>query len=208
MNNFIIPLKQRLELSLPGIGVQQQMMATPVSGGKFRSKHPGQPKRGGVTILLYPREGLWYLPFIKRPDYQGIHSGQISFPGGKMEPQDTDLIATALRETAEEVGVVINREQVIGTLSPLYIVASHYEVLPIVAFMEQAPEFHPDPREVQGLIETSLDHLLLPDTVKQKEIRVRGMDISAPYFDIDKQVVWGATAMMLNELLTIVREIK
>lgn len=206
MNDFIGSLRHRLQQSLPGIGVQKQMMAAPITGDKFRSKQKGQPKRGGVTILLYPHEGLWHLPLMKRPDYQGIHSGQISLPGGKMETQDTDLIDTALRETAEEVGVDIPRGQVIGMLSPLHIIASHYEVLPVVAYLDHPPEFHIDPREVQSLIVTTINHLLLPDTVKRKEIKVRGMEISAPYFDVANEVVWGATAMMLNELLTVIRE--
>jgi 8-oxo-dGTP pyrophosphatase MutT (NUDIX family) len=144
---------------------------------------------------------------MKRKEYPGIHSGQISFPGGKRENFDPDLMETALRESREELGLQVSTDQVIGNLSELYIVASHFNILPVVAVMPGPPDFKPDPREVDQIIIASVDQLLHPRTRKEKDILVRGYDIRAPYFDIDSQVVWGATAMILNEFLVLVREL-
>ncbi len=209
MNDLLLKgLQRELKKPLPGITAQRQMSARPSSGRRFDFKHSGPPKRGGVALLLYPQQDKWMMPLMKRPSYQGVHGGQISLPGGKMEPYDPDIIQTALRETAEEIGVAIPRDRVLGTLSPLYIMASHYEVLPVVAMIDEVPEFRTDPREVQDLIEADLRALMLPETRKTKEIQVRGTSIIAPYFGVRDEVVWGATAMILNEFLTVVREIR
>ena len=207
MNELVSELNALLKGPLPGLTAQREMSARLASGDRFDFRHQGAVKKGAVTILLYPQQGLWHLPLMKRPDYQGIHSGQISLPGGKAEPQDQDRIQTALRETAEEIGVSIKREQVVGTLTPLYIMASHYEVLPVVAIMDQKPSFVPDPREVQALIQADLKQLMSPHTRQKKEIEVRGTAIMAPYFDVQQEVVWGATAMILNEFLAVINRV-
>lgn len=203
MNDLIGALRAQLKKPLPGITAQRQMSARPGSGGRFNFKHKGPPRKGGVALLLYPRKDRWMMPLMKRPSYQGVHGGQISFPGGRMEPHDRDMVHTALRETYEEIGVSIPRDQVVGTLSPLYIMASHYEVLPVVAIVEKTPDFRLDPREVQDLIEADLQELMLPDSRQTKEIEVRGTSLVAPYFGVNEEVVWGATAMILNEFLAV-----
>jgi len=205
--NFIEKLKIRLNQPLPGATAQDQMRARRSSGESISFTHHGLPKQGGVALLLYQHRGSWYFPLIKRKQYQGIHSGQISLPGGKMEPGDLSLAETALRESREELGLSLNHQQIVGNLSELYIIASHFNILPVVALMDSKPSIKPDLREVEYTITASVDQLLLQDIKQQKELLVRGYDISAPFFDVENQVVWGATAMIINEFLTLVKEI-
>jgi len=205
---FAKKLKQRLSQTLPGTIVQNKMMARRSSGKEFEFRHEGPPVQGGVALLLYQDKGAWYMPLMKRPLYSGVHSGQISLPGGKMENSDRDLIETALRETKEEIGVTVSKSEVVGSLSELYIMASHFNILPVVAVLASKPEIIADEREVQEVIIASLDDLLLTETSKEKDILVRGYEIIAPYFDISNEVVWGATAMIISEFITIAREVR
>ena len=183
------------------------MKARRSSGAPIAFDHNGSPRQGGVALLLYQDAGNWHFPLMKRNEYPGIHSGQVSLPGGKMEPEDQTLIDTALRESHEELGLKVGLDEVIGNLSELYIIASHFNILPVVAVMKEPPVFKPDPREVNQVLVGSLNRLLLSEDRKEKEMMVRGYDIRAPYFEIEDHVVWGATAMILNEFLVVVRDI-
>ncbi len=108
MNDLLLRgLQRELKKPLPGVTAQRQMSARPSSGKRFDFQHSGPPKRGGVALLLYPQQDKWMMPLMKRPSYQGVHGGQISMTGGKMVSNDTDIIQTALRENAEEIGVSI-----------------------------------------------------------------------------------------------------
>ena len=161
-----------------------------------------QPRESAVLALLYPRAGSLHTLLMLRPEYDGVHSGQVAFPGGRREEQDGTLQDTALREFAEETGAPTGGFAVLGELSRIYIPPSRSLVTPFVAFAEALPPTAPDPREVAALIETPLDELLRPDVVqvRRQYIQVLGRDAEIPYFDLQGQVVWGATAMMLAEL--------
>ena len=160
-----------------------------------------------MLILLYPRsdpgDAQIYLPLILRPDYPGVHSGQIGLPGGGHEPADRDLIDTARRETYEEVGVHFSQYTVLGQLTPLYVSASNYIVQPSVAWIDFRPEFLVDPYEVAALIEAPLRTLLDPATRRVEPWKLRGREIEVPYYAVGEHFVWGATAMMLSELLAL-----
>jgi 8-oxo-dGTP pyrophosphatase MutT (NUDIX family) len=204
---FIEKLKTRLQQPLPGATAQNLMRARRSSGKEISFTHNGPPRQGAVAMVLYQQQDRWYFPLIKRTEYPGIHSGQISLPGGKKEAGDRNLIETAIRESNEELGLNLSPDYAIGTLSELYIIASHFNILPVVAVAEGSLKMVPDPREVQQVIPVSLDQLLLPEFIKETDLLVRGFDIRAPYFDVTGQIVWGATAMILNEFLTVVKEI-
>ncbi len=159
--------------------------------------------------MLFKRSAKFYFPLIQRPDYGGIHGGQIGLPGGKEEPEDSDRIATALRETSEEIGVDTKNVKILGNLSELYVQASNFNVLPVIGYIPFIPEYHPDPMEVRDVIECSLDQLVKDEIMREKELIIRNnIKIVAPYFDIDDHTVWGATAMMLSEFKAILKEIK
>lgn len=206
-DKFITQLDERLNQPLPGREAQIQMAPYPVDERRF-AEDPNRPsKQGGVMLLLYPHQGDIFMPLMKRPTYQGAHSGQVSFPGGKFEPEDTNLKATALRETEEEIGVRSAEVNVIGELSELFIIASNFKVFPTVGFVKERPVFVPDEVEVEDILEVSLSDLKNKNKRGVEEMTFGKYTINSPYFDVHGHVVWGATAMMLSEFLHLVDEI-
>lgn len=199
MKKWVQFLSDELRKPLPGHAAHN-LMAPAVQ----RPLVTGMPfRRGAVTILLYKSNEDIRIVFIKRVEYDGIHSGQISFPGGMEEPGDISLAATALRETEEEIGVPSGSMSVIGNLTPLHITVSNVEVHPFIIVADHSPRFRPDMSEVQYVIEASLSSLMDPRCRKREIISAGGFDIDAPYFDLNGHHIWGATAMILSEFLEI-----
>jgi len=159
----------------------------------------------GVILLLYPIKGRIHILFIKRTDDNGVHSGQIGFPGGRYSKEDGDdlLLDTAIRECKEEIGVEIKKENIIGKLTPLYINPSNYLVYPFVALLSYTPNFNLSSDEVEYTIEIPLDYLLSADT-KYANFKTKNGSINALCFDYENNLIWGASAMILNELVLIV----
>jgi 8-oxo-dGTP pyrophosphatase MutT (NUDIX family) len=169
----------------------------------FTIREDAQPS--GVLILFYPVGNKIYTVFILRPTYEGVHSGQVSLPGGKQEPGDLDITETALREASEEIGVDSKEVQIIGKLTDLYIPPSNFLVTPVVGYSLSRPTFRIDPFEVEKIIEAELSLLLYNPTIEQLKITVRdGMEIEAPAYIMDGNIIWGATAMIISELREIV----
>lgn len=206
--DFVDKLERRLKQPLPGEEAQRLMAPRPVDEQRFDFKQRSDAKLGSVMILFYPDHDKLHVPFILRPTYEGVHSGQVSLPGGKYEPEDRDLLETAKRETQEEIGVDGDRIRLIGALSEMYITVSNFKVLPVVGYIDHKPTFVPEIKEVERIIESPLEHIL-DQRRKEKDIIVGdNYVIRSPYFDIDGEVIWGATAMMLSELITLIKEIE
>jgi 8-oxo-dGTP pyrophosphatase MutT (NUDIX family) len=199
-SDFIRHLKKQLEAPLPGRTAQEQMAPRPIDESRFRENPHLPAKPGGVMILLFERDGDWWIPLMKRPEYNGHHSGQVSFPGGKMEPEDIDLTETALRETKEEIGIDKEEIDLLGSLTELFIVASNFKVLPTVGVLNKLPQYRPDHYEVESILELSISQL--------KDEQIRGVEtmhfgqytIHSPYYEVEGHRIWGATAMILSEL--------
>ena len=159
------------------------------------------PRIAAVLILLYPIKNKTHFALIKRPNYEGNHSGQIAFPGGKQEPEDTSITQTALREAREETNIKSKDVTIVGELSQIFIPPSNFLVTPILGFSNNQPEFIPEKREVESILEVPLfdllNHKVLPETTISLK---NGETLSTPYFSLKTKVVWGATAMILNEL--------
>jgi len=205
-DEFIKKLTSTLQGDLPGALAHEVMRAVPIGSFKLKFEYPTPPKPGSVLILLYQKEGKIFFPLTKRPDYQGAHGGQISLPGGKMEPGE-DSITTALRECEEEIGISASDIHIIGKLSEFFVIPSNYLVTPVVGFIKVDPVFKPDPVEVEKIILGNVNDLISDDAIKSKEILAAGrFPLTAPYFDFEEQTVWGATAMMLNELREVIRK--
>jgi 8-oxo-dGTP pyrophosphatase MutT (NUDIX family) len=164
--------------------------------------HPNA-RQSSVLLLFYPYTDTVYFPLILRPTYPGVHSGQVGLPGGGFEAADRDLIHTALREAQEEIGVDPDHVNILGQLSTLYIRPSNNLVLPVVGWAAERPTFLPDPREVALLIEASLLEFLDPANRRTEVWQLQNRTANVPLFGIQNQVVWGATAMMLSELLAL-----
>lgn len=201
-------LEELLKKELPGAEAHQKLAPLNRDPGNNLNIKTTGIKQGSVLILLYPANGEVFLPLMQRPNYQGIHSGQISFPGGKKEEIDQDLIATALRETMEEIGVLEKDVKVLGTLTELYIPVSNFKVLPVVGYVTKQPYFIPDQYEVVKIIETSVTELLNEAIIKTRMIKTSlGLEIKAPYYDVQGHIVWGATAMIMSEFLEILKKL-
>jgi len=199
--------EDRLKQDMPGELAHSLMQPKLMSGSNIRFNHLTQPKEGGVLILLYEEDGVVKFPLIERQDYDGIHSGQISLPGGKKENADGDLVQTALRETEEEIGISRSEVRVLGSLTQFFVGASNYDILPVIGMLSIAPEFEPDQREVKEIITPPIIDLLDSEKRRTKDIKVRnGYMLSSPYFDLESKMVWGATAMMLSELVSVLDE--
>ena len=201
MNNWISGLSEELQKPLPGAEAQLRMAPslrkTASSDKPFR--------KSGVMLLLYSCNASIHIVFIKRTEYEGVHSGQVSFPGGMYEETDITLANTALRETMEETGIPVDEVKIIGQLTPLNIPVSNTDVFPYVGVSQNRPIFKHNPSEVEYLIEVRIDELLDPLKQKQKTISIAGNDIEVPYFEIQNNHIWGATAMILSEFLEIFR---
>ncbi len=207
MNAFeklIKKLGERLEKPLPGLEAQLSLAPITRQNDLKEMKIPGDARQSAVLALFYHQNGDIGLLLIKRAVDDTVHSGQISFPGGKKEETDADLKQTALRETFEEVGIAPEHITIIGTLSKMYIPPSNFEVQPFVGYMKNAPQLTTN-YEVESVIKVSLSELTHPEAIQNKTIRSRdGQLYEVPCYFINKEIIWGATAMMLSELIAII----
>ncbi len=206
MNKFADILKQELAKKLPGTEVHWEMASSDRMIKGFPMVPGPDARVAAVLILLYPEDGSVHTVFMQRHNYDGVHGGQISFPGGKKEDSDKDILQTAIREAEEETGIDPKGISVLGTLTPLFIHVSNMFVTPVVGWIDEKPHFNLQPEEVVFLINAELKRFLDPSIIMIKPFEIRGEMIEVKYFDYDGNVIWGATAMILNELLTIFRK--
>lgn len=159
----------------------------------------GRPRQASVMILLYPLDDHLGMVLVQRSENErDVHSGQIALPGGGHEG-DESTIETALRETAEELGVTGGIE-IVGMLTPLYIPPSDFEVHPVVGYLPRRPAWVPDPAEVVGVLECPIDWLLDDDRKMIDDWDFGGYTMRVPWYEVHGHRVWGATAIMLSEL--------
>lgn len=171
---------------------------------------PTHAKRAATLTLLYPENGDFKIALMKRvTNPKDRHSGQVSFPGGKVEESDRDLEHTALREAEEELGIPQTVVSVLGKMTDIYIPVSNFLVYPFIGFTESKPNFEVQKSEVQQIVEAPLSVLLNKANRKTtnltlpNKITLKGV----PYFDVNGNIIWGATAMMLSEFTAIIEAI-
>lgn len=197
-------LSERLRSTLPGQQAQYEMASLRRKLELIDFENLRDYKESAVCLLLRPTDKTTYFYLIERAVYDGVHSGQIAFPGGKKDEIDKDLNETALRELHEETGLKLDANAILGSLSRLYIPPSNFMVFPVVAWIEHSPSFQINIREVQTILEVEIGDLLSQDTLKETIVEVGGIKIKTPYFKLRGKIVWGATAMILNEFRTII----
>jgi 8-oxo-dGTP pyrophosphatase MutT (NUDIX family) len=159
------------------------------------------PKKAAVMMLMYPKDKDTHLVLIVRNSYPGVHSSQIAFPGGKVDPEDKTMIDTALRETEEEIGVCRTKIEVIKAFSEVYIPPSNFLVSPFLGIANHPLTFTPQESEVAAIIEFPLKEFLNDNIVVQRRLNTSyAAAIDVPAFLVKEHIVWGATAMMMSEL--------
>lgn len=186
---------------MPGVAAQNKM-ASRVRALPLQI--PEDARQSAVMALLYPVQHELNLLLIKRVEDGKPHSGQISFPGGRRDPEDESLQITALRETYEEVGIRADKIEIIGSLSSLYIPVSNSNVFPFVGFADNKPELNICADEVQYTMEVPIKKLFDPGIKTVRHITPSAfpeITIEAPSYLWDEDhIIWGATAMMIAEL--------
>lgn len=202
-------LKEKLQLPLPGLA-GQELMAARVR--PMPDRIPDDARPSAVLILLFPIEAELHLLLIKRTEDGRAHSGQIALPGGKQDDADADLKATALREAQEEVGIISGEVDIIGALTPLYIPVSNFRVYPYVAYAAQQPAYNINKSEIAGVFELPVSGLFHHSRKAEVDVTSPAMpgvirNVKA-YRLADGTIIWGATAMILSELETILKELE
>ena len=206
MHQFIEYLSDRLEKPLPGLNAQLRMAPAPLRDGPTRElEPPPSAKKSSVLILLFPNDEnrLELILTLRSRDID--HGGQISLPGGRSDEDET-YIETALREAQEEVGIKPESVQILGMLSDLYVSHSNNLVKPVVAYLPEMPELTPNPAEVEEAFTVEVKSLAAKKNLTVENWDLQKYSYEVPFWDIHEVPLWGATAMILNELLDLYRE--
>ncbi len=202
-NKFIKSLNISLR-KLPGFEAQLKM--APITRLSDLKKYPvgKSPRKSAVLILLYPDKGEIKTVLMERAADNTVHSSQISFPGGKFENGDNNLQQTALREANEEIGIAPETVKILGPLTKLYIPPSNFDVFPFVGYTNEKPVFKTN-SEVKSILEVDLKTLMNPNTLINKTIEHRtGGIFTVPCYFVQEHIIWGATSMIISELLEVV----
>ena len=198
-------LQNRYAQGLPGRTFQLELAFS----ARIQSMEaPATAKKSAVLVLIYEKNNQPHVLLIERVGHQSDpHSFQISFPGGKFDESDVTVENCALRECYEEVGIPSSQIDIIGLMTHLYIPVSNFEVFPVLAYSKQDLILKPQPTEVNQILEIPISLLLKPETIKHTEMKVGPQQIrmNVPYFDVFEKKIWGATAMILSELLALIR---
>jgi len=191
-------LKKRLQQELPWKIAHAEL--APYRKITFDKSEIKNAKKSAVLVLFYVKNNELYLALMQRATYKGTHSGQISFSGGKQEQTDKNSIETALREANEEIGIIATDVAIVGQLTNVYIPVSNFYVTPIVGILNYYPNFIIDKHEVKEVVEVKLTNLMNAKIVKQKIKLSTNTTLKVPSFVFNDKIIWGATALILNEL--------
>lgn len=199
---------QELDQPLPGREAQMRMSPTPLDPDfvlphdASETAHPS-----GVLAPLYPdaQNRLYVILTLRTENIR--HAGQISFPGGRCENGET-LKETAIRETQEEVGIRPEDIYIARSITPLYLYRTDNQITPFVGFLHKKPELTPNPAEVEEIFSVPLDQLLDNQYQKEEDWHLSHASFKVPFWAVHKVPLWGATAMMMSELLELYREFK
>ena len=191
---------------LPGLAAHRRLVP-PERRPDLGKAFPNERRVAAVLALLYPMNDRVCCALIRRPSYPGVHGGQIAFPGGQVESEDSDLLHTALREAWEEVGIQAEKVQRPTELTRLYIPPSRYEVVPFLGLSDRRPDFILQTSEVDELIELPLEELLKPKVYGEVSVHTTRGLLNVPAYQWRDEIIWGATAMIVAEISDLLNDI-
>lgn len=194
-------LEAGLAECLPGAVAQQWMSPRP-ERERPHDANPARLRHASGLVLIAPRDDRAHVVLTVRTHRLGRHGGQVSLPGGVVDPGET-FEQAAVREAHEEIGLATDLVRQLGALTPVDIVVSGFRLHPIAAAARARPIFRPSDLEVARILEVPLDTLMAPETIRRRTLVRDGHTIVAPSFTVDGLPVWGATAMILAELLSL-----
>jgi 8-oxo-dGTP pyrophosphatase MutT (NUDIX family) len=197
--------KERLKGPKPGLRAQLQMITDPRPGHRVFHEVEATCTKAGVLVLLFPWKDEFYLVLTRRTSRLDHHQAQISFPGGRQEEGES-IRQAALREACEELDIRQGSIRILGELTPLYIPPSNFCIYPVVVAAEKRPDFRPSADEVAEVIEVPLNHLLDNENIHKEMRTIRGTQVEVPFYSFKGHKIWGATAMVLAELLALLKE--
>ncbi len=199
-------IKPLLNKPLPGLAAHLKM-APPTRKAELEAAKEVVPfaKKSAVMILLFHENEKLKVVFIRRSFYVGIHAGQMAFPGGRFEESDGTVEETAFREIEEEIGVTRNEIELLGRISDIYVPPSNFLISVFVGYLSEKPVYKPEEREVAEIIEVDFEEFLKPDSVTIKPFHVPSANntVVAPCYQTSKCDIWGASAMVMSELIDI-----
>jgi 8-oxo-dGTP pyrophosphatase MutT (NUDIX family) len=198
----------RQALADPAPPIDDLLVLRDLDGRLMRPMLPPEgvvPRESAALLLLYPLDGELWLPLTVRSARLTTHRGEVSLPGGGADPEDDGPVGTALREAWEELGVEPANVEVLGTLTPFYIPPSNNRLTPVVGLSVGLPALRPDPDEVEAAFSVPLRALLDPATVQEEIWERGGARFRVPFYALEGYKVWGATALLLSELVARVR---
>lgn len=199
-----IYLKDALQKELPGENAHKRMLP-PGRRLKSHDHELSSVKLSSVLVLIFPMNGKLYTCLTKRPSTMKFHAGQISFPGGKVEKEDASAEMAALREAREEVGIEPSAIEILGKLSDFYLEISQFSIQPFLAWVDQKPEFSLNYHEVEELILFPISDFVENENILETELQTLTGLLKINYFPHEGRIVWGATAMILSELIEILK---
>jgi 8-oxo-dGTP pyrophosphatase MutT (NUDIX family) len=196
-------LEKGLRAPLPGVAAQARFAPRPRPGWLPHPPEAGLRPAAGL-LLLFPIAADAHIVLTVRSSRLPSHAGQVSLPGGAVEPGES-IEQAALREANEEIGLESDGVRILGRLTPLHIPVSGFLLHPIVAAAEGLPLLRPADAEVERILLVPLEHLLDPSRVRQQQRTRDGLFLDIPYLEVEGAQLWGATAMVCAELLSVLQ---
>jgi 8-oxo-dGTP pyrophosphatase MutT (NUDIX family) len=181
-------------------------MAHRLAYGRHHGPIPADARQAAVLVALDPQSTGWSIPVILRPDTMKTHAGQVSLPGGAIDPQET-VVRAGLREFEEELGAATTGLSVIGQLTPVYVFVSGFQITPVLAVSQQRLVYRPNPQEVAAVIELPLAELCSSACRREHLVERRGLQFTVPHFAVAGQRIWGATSLILAEFVALLQAV-